>query len=239
MIRFDFTGKNVLITGGTRGIGLAIADAFLVAGAAVHITGTRPDASAYEEDLSRFVYHQVRLDDRAQRQALAPSIHDLDILVNNAGQARDDEYQYEGFANTIEVNLNAVAELCYEFHPVLAARHGAIVNIGSSASFIALKHVPAYTASKAGLLGLTRALADQWASDGIRVNVVAPGFVDTQIIDWAKQRKDGGAALLRTIPAHRWGEPREVAVAVLFMASANASYITGQSLIIDGGLMLR
>lgn len=239
MVRFDFAGKKVLVTGGSRGIGLAIAEAFVEAGASVHITGTQAQASLYDADLSRFTYHQAQLGDRAHRKALRQSIQSLDILVNNAAQAADNEYEYEGFASTIDVNLNAAAELCYDFHPLLAQQRGAIVNMGSSASFIALKHVPAYTASKAGLLGLTRALADQWAPDGIRVNLVAPGFVDTQIIDWAKQRKDGGAAVLRTIPAHRWGEPREVAVVVLFLASANASYVTGQSLIVDGGLMLR
>jgi 3-oxoacyl-[acyl-carrier protein] reductase len=239
MIRFDFAGKHVLVTGGTRGIGLAIAEAFVDAGASVHITGTQPQTAAYDADLSRFVYHPLRLDDREQRRAVAGSIAELDILVNNAGQARTDEYQYEGFANTIESNLNAAAELSYEFHARLAQRRGVIINVGSVASFVSLKHVPAYTASKAGLLGLTRALADQWAHEGIRVNMVAPGFIDTQIIDWAKQRPDGGAALLKSVPARRWGELREVASAVLFLACEDASYITGHSLVVDGGLLLR
>lgn len=239
MIRYDFSNKTVLVTGASQGIGHAIALAFVDAGATVHVTGTQAQPSMYEADLSRFIYHKAALQDRADREALAQSIPELDVLVNNAGQARDDEYEYEGFVQTMEVNLNAVVDLCYAFHARLAQRQGAIVNLGSSASFIALRQVPAYTASKTGLLGFTRALADQWAPEGIRVNLVAPGFIDTKIIDWAKNRADGGAAMLRRIPQRRWGKPSEVAVAVLFLASAEASYITGQSLVVDGGLMLR
>ncbi|MET0659549.1 MAG: SDR family NAD(P)-dependent oxidoreductase, partial [Steroidobacteraceae bacterium] len=130
MIRFDFKGKQILVTGGSRGIGQAIADAFAEAGAHVHITGTQATASSYDADLSRFRYHQARLEDRGHRQALAESIPELDVLVNNAAQARDDEYEYEGFASTVDVNLNAAAELCYAFHPTLAQRRGVIVNVG-------------------------------------------------------------------------------------------------------------
>jgi len=239
MIRFDFAGKSVLVTGGSQGIGLGIAEAFAVAGASVHITGTAAEPHSYEADLSRFVYHQARLEDRSARQALVANLPEIDVLVNNAGIANSDEYTYEGYLRTMEVNLNAVVELSYAYREGLASRGGTIVNIGSVASFLSMRQYPAYTASKVGLMGFTRALADQWAANGIRVNLIAPGFIDTKIIDWVKKLPDQGGKVLRAIPARRWGTPADVAAAALFLASPEASYITGQSLPVDGGLMLR
>jgi len=238
MIKFDFSGKIALVTGGTQGIGLSIAQGFREAGAEVHITGTRAAAADYDDDLAAFTYHRLRMDDPAERAAFAEGFGPLDILVNNAGQARDDEYGMEGYRNTVEVNLTGPSELCYLFHARLKERRGAVVNVGSGACFIALRAFPAYTASKAGMLGFTRAVADQWSRDNIRVNLVAPGFIRTRIIDWA-ENSENRDAILQTIPARRWGTPAEVAVAVLFLASEEASYITGQSIVVDGGLMLR
>lgn len=238
MITFDFSGKIVLVTGGTQGIGLGVARAFAEAGGEVHVTGTRDGTGDYAEDLSSFIYHRLQMDDAAARADFASGFGALDVLVNNAGQAREDEYDMDGYRSTIEVNLTGPSELCYLFHTTLRERKGAIVNIGSGACFIALKAYPAYTASKAGILGFTRAVADQWARDNVRVNLVAPGFIETRMIGWADNSRHRDA-ILQTIPARRWGTPAEIAVAVLFLASEQASYITGQSIIVDGGLMLR
>lgn len=239
MIRFDFQGKRVLVTGGTQGIGLGIAAAFADSGAEVVISGTRATATDYEDDLSRFIYVRARLDEPGDRAALVDAAGAIDILVNNAGQAHSDEYSMEGYGRVIEVNLNAAAELCYLFYPTLRERRGAIVNVGSCASFLAIGHAPAYTASKSGLLGFTRAVADKWARDGVRVNLVAPGFIETRMT--AAVRKDDRRAegTLRAIPVRRFGTPAEIAAATLFLAAPEASYITGQSLVVDGGLMLR
>ena len=239
MIRFDFLGKRVLVTGGTQGIGLGIAEAFADSGAEVIVSGTRERATDYEDDLSRFTYLRARLDQPDDRAILVEAAGSIDILVNNAGQSHPDEFSMTGYSQVIEVNLNAAAELCYLFHPILRERGGSIVNVGSVASFVAIGYAPAYTASKAGLLGFTRAVADQWARDGVRVNLVAPGFIETRMTAGvrADERKAGNT--LRAIPLRRFGTPAEVAAAALFLASPQASYITGQSIVVDGGIMLR
>ncbi len=238
-VNFDFRAAIVLVTGGSQGIGYAIAKAFADAGAEVHITGTRQSPEEYDSDLSAFHYHAVKMQDRQARLNLIGKFSRLDALVYNAASSGDNEYEFEDYLETIEVNLNAVADLCYGFKPLLQVSKGAIVNVGSCSSFVALRNQPAYTASKAGVLGLTRALADKWAPLGIRANLVAPGFIETRIIDHVLNDTDASAAILRTIPAKRWGRPEEVASSVLFLCCAQSAYITGQSLVIDGGLLLR
>ena len=233
------TGKTILVTGGSQGIGLATATAFSALGASVHITGTRAAATDYDDDLSGLIYHRADMASDDDRATLAGSVGDLDVLVNNAGTGGSDEYTTAGFARILAINLTAVMDLSTRFHAGLAASKGSIVNVGSLSSFLALKETPAYTASKTGLLGLTRALADKWSGDGIRVNLVAPGFIATRMtsamrIDSARESK-----LMRAVPMRRWGQPSEIADPILFLASPAASYITGQSLAIDGGLMLR
>lgn len=235
----EFKAKRVLVTGGSQGIGLATAQAFLAAGATVFVTGTRPAAADYADDLSPFTYLQANFATAGSGRQVASAVGALDVLVNNAGTGRPDEYTDEGFRFVLDVNLNSVMELSRELHPALKESRGAIINIGSLASFLALRETPAYTASKAGLLGLTRALADKWAPDGIRVNMVAPGYIRTRMTEIQRTSEDYEKRLLKSIPARRWGEPEEVAEVILFLASPRAPYVTGQSLAIDGGLMLR
>ncbi len=232
-------GKTALVTGGSQGIGHATACALRDMGATVIVTGTRAAFADYDDPIDGVSYIQSDLARPEARAALAAQIDRLDVLVNNAGTGRPNEYDQDAFETVIDINLNAVMDLSMRLFPSLKAAGGSIVNVGSLASFLALKETPAYTASKAGLLGLTRALGDKWALEGVRVNLVAPGFIATRMT--APMRADAGyeARLLKSVPMRRWGQASEVAEAILFLASPAASYITGQSLAIDGGLLLR
>ena len=232
-------GLAVLVTGGTQGIGKAVAEQFLALGASVTITGTRTRVECYDEPPEGVTYVQADLTWPEARAEVAAHIDHLDVLINNAGRGSANEYVQEEFEQVIDTNLNAVMDLSVRLYPLLKATRGSIVNVGSLASFLALKETPAYTASKAGLLGLTRALGDKWAPDGVRVNLVAPGFIATRMTEGARSNPEREKKLMRAIPMQRWGEPDEIASAILFLASPAASYITGQSLAIDGGLMLR
>jgi 3-oxoacyl-[acyl-carrier protein] reductase len=232
-------GKSVLVTGGTQGIGKAVAEQFLALGAQVTITGTRTRVECYDDPPEGAAYLQADLTWPEARAEVAAHIDHLDVLVNNAGRGSAREYEQEEFESVIDTNLNAVMDLSVRLQPLLKATRGSIINVGSLASFLALKETPAYTASKAGLLGLTRALGDKWAPDGVRVNLVAPGFIATRMTEGARTNPEREKRLMKAIPMQRWGDPNEVASAILFLASPAASYITGQSLAIDGGLMLR
>jgi 3-oxoacyl-[acyl-carrier protein] reductase len=233
------SGKTVLVTGGSQGIGHAVARAFLAAGAQVSITGTRCRADAYDDPLPGVHYIQADLTWPEARTDVASRFETLDVLINNAGRGAAHEFVQDEFESVIDTNLNAVMDLSMRLFPLLKAAGGSIVNVGSAASFLAIRESPAYTASKAGLLGLTRALGDKWALEGVRVNLVAPGFIATRMTEGARQHPDYERRLMKAIPMQRWGTPEEVASAILFLASPAAAYVTGQSLIVDGGLMLR
>jgi 3-oxoacyl-[acyl-carrier protein] reductase len=234
--KFDFSGASVLVTGGSNGIGNAIATAFRDAGASVTITGTRADASAYETDLKGLAYRQLDMKDAAAVTALAASLTKLDVLVNCAGQARPgQERDADVFAETLAVNLTNAFRLCAAVRPLLKASRGSIVHIASMSSYYAFPAAPGYGASKAGVLQLVKSLAEGWARDGIRVNAIAPGWVETNMT----AEVQGNEAMMQRIIAHtpqrRWGKPAEMAGAVLFLCSENAGFITGVTLPVDGG----
>ena len=232
---FDFAEARVLVVGASRaGIGAAIARAFQLAGAEVAITGAEPEPA--EEDRERFAYTQLDVTDGAAIRAFAGAVPRLDILVNCAAiTARGEEMAPDFFEKVVAVNLHGTFRMAEAFHPQLKAAGGTVINIASMYAMFGSPRNPAYGASKAAVVQLTKSLAIAWAADGIRVNAVAPGFIVTQ--QSARSRTDPVhvANVTTRTPLGRWGEPEDIAGPVLFLASKAAGFMTGVCLAIDGG----
>ena len=248
---FDFTNARVIVTGATSGIGKAIARAFYQAGARVAVCGRKNLEAAEQEiageDRSRLFSSIVDLSDLAQLEAFfaktVETFGGIDILVNNAGvqfPKPSVEVTPEDWSRTVDTNLRA-----YFFGAQLAAKDmlargegGSIINIGSVNAITVVPGQAVYAATKAAISQMTKLFAREWGRDGIRVNCVAPGSIPTKIN--AEKYKDPAAetAMREKIPMGRRGNVSEIADAVLYLASEQASYITGQTLFVDGGLTL-
>ena len=234
----DFTDKHILVCGGSDGIGYGVATAFHEAGAIVSITGTR-SADSYDNDFSNFTYYQLDVQDEAAITQLARQFEALDVLANCVGAVlwKKAEFERSGFEKILSINLSGAMQLCTEFYPLLMKSQGSIINIDSVASINPAVNNPAYSASKAGLVQLTKALAKKWGHSGVRVNTVAPGMVPTKMT--ANQSgPEQEAQFSKMNPISRFGKPQDIAGGVLFFASPMAAYVTGQQLVVDGGLSL-
>ncbi len=233
--RFDFTGAQALVVGASRaGIGAAIARGFKEAGAEVTITGIEDQPVA--EDQGRFTYHQLDVTDLAAVRALAAHMPRLDILVNCAAiTSRGEEMDPDFFTRVVDVNLHGSFRCAESFHSQLKAAKGALINIASMYAQFGSPRNPAYGASKAAVTQLTKSLAIAWAEDGIRVNAVAPGFVETDQSAKARQDPAFTTSIAQRTPMGRWGQPQDIAGAVLFLASSAAAFMTGTCLPVDGG----
>jgi NAD(P)-dependent dehydrogenase (short-subunit alcohol dehydrogenase family) len=240
-LQFDYRDAHVLVTGGSNGIGAGIAVAYRDAGAQVTITGTRPQASDYEADLSGYRYLQLELADNAQIKAVAEALPRLDILVNNAGCnfAARNEYEPEMFDKSVQVNLLSAYHMAHACHDKLADSSlpggASIIGLASMTSYFAVDVVPGYGAAKAGIVQMTKTLASAWAKDGIRVNAVAAGFIRSNMMAWIESSPAAAAPTLARTPLKRIGNPHDIAGAVLFLTSAAAQFVTGQTLPVDGG----
>jgi 3-oxoacyl-[acyl-carrier protein] reductase len=242
-ISFDFAGASVLVTGGTGGIGGAIAAAFRDAGAQVTITGTRGSAADYDADLSGFGYARLDIEDKAAIDALAGGLGRLDVLVNSAGLAMFamglDEYDPDVFDRAVAMHLTGVHRLASRCEGLLAASSlaggGSVVSLASGSSFFGVEAVPGYGAGKTGLLGLTRVLAVHWAAKRIRVNAVAAGFVRSGFTGPVMDIDAVNQSMLARTPLGRHGEPGDIAGAALFLSSSAAAWLTGQVIAVDGG----
>jgi NAD(P)-dependent dehydrogenase (short-subunit alcohol dehydrogenase family) len=243
-VEFDFTGARVLVTGGTSGIGHAVAHAFAAAGADVTVTGTRPSAADYDTALDRVDYRRLEISDPGSVDELASSFDLLDVLVNNAGATLPggrDEWDPEGFAASVDINLTGPMRLTLGLRRALFASEqtggASVVNLASMAAMRTVPMVPGYGAAKAGVMNLTANLANRWAGKGVRVNAVAPGLIDTPMTAPMAAFPELLDAELAHIPMGRSGTPDEVAGAVMFLSSSAATYLTGHTLAVDGGYL--
>ena len=239
----DFSGKTVLVVGGSSGIGNGIAHGFRERGAAVQVWGTRATAADYDgiegSDLTGLTYAKVDVGVRAEIDAAA-TIVPLDVLILCQGTVRyrRAEFEPEGWDQVMAVNLDSLMDCARKFRATLAERKGVIIIVSSTAGYTSARGNPAYAASKAGAVSLTKTLGEAWAPEGIRVVGLAPGLVDTKLTKVTTENPDRLEGALRSIPLGRMGTPADMAGAALLLASPLAAYVVGQTLIVDGGLSL-
>ena len=243
---FDLSGRTALVTGASGGIGGAIARGLHAQGATVALSGTRvAPLEALAAELGERVHVlPADLSDRASVDALVPAAEkamgQLDILVNNAGITRDGlilRMKDEDWDKVLEVNLGSAFRLARSaVRGMMKRRHGRIISITSVSGVIGNPGQVNYSAAKAGMIGMTKALAREVATRGITVNAVAPGFIATPMTDVLTDEQKSG--ILQAVPAGRLGTPEEIAAAVVYLASAEAAYVTGQTINVNGGMAM-
>ncbi|MBB5722079.1 3-oxoacyl-[acyl-carrier protein] reductase [Loktanella ponticola] len=242
---FDLTGKNVLLTGASGGIGGAIAHALHDAGATIALSGTRVEPlEALAAELERAHVLPCNLSDADAVNALpkqaVEAMGSVDILVNNAGITRDNIFMRmseEEWSSVLEVNLTSTMRLCKgAIRGMMKSRWGRIINISSVVGATGNPGQANYAASKAGMVGMSKSIAYEVASRGITVNCIAPGFITTPMTE--KLTDDQKSSILNNVPAGRMGEAAEIGAAVLYLASPEAAYITGTTLHVNGGMAM-
>ncbi|MCP3390728.1 SDR family oxidoreductase [Bradyrhizobium sp. CCGB12] len=233
-------GFHAVVIGGAGDIGAAISNQLCELGATVTATG------ANEADLARTLLQPragltlatLDITDDAAVTSFARQHQRVDALVNCAGiLARDKEFEIETFMKVIDVNLTGTFRTCMAFHPLLAQTRGSIVNIASMNATLALPRIPAYCASKGGVVMLTKALALKWAEEGIRVNAVAPGYIETAINAAGRTDRAHYQRIADRTAFKRWGQPEDIAGAVAFLCMPASQYATGTVVAVDGGFL--
>ena len=251
-ISFDLSGKTALVTGASRGIGQAIAVGMAKAGADIVAVASRAENAAETvaavEALGRKALAVGC--DQSSPDAIKAAVEaaynlsgSVDILVNNAGTIRRSparDYSDEDWSAVIDTNLTGVFQFCRAIGgKMIDQGHGKIVNIASLLSFQGGITVPAYAASKGGVSQLTKALANEWASLGVQVNAIAPGYIATDNTTALRANPERNTSILSRIPAGRWGDASDIAGAAIFLSSSAANYVNGHVLTVDGGWMAR
>ena len=250
---FSLDGKVALVTGASRGLGAAMAAALGAAGAALALHSNENPATATAERIckesgQRTELFTADLADRAAADTLVANtiaaFGRIDILVNNAGIIRRRaaaQHSDDDWDAVIEVNLSNAFRLCRAMgkHLIETGRPGKIINVASLLSFQGGITVPGYAAAKGGIVQLTKALANEWAAQGINVNAIAPGYMQTDNTKALREDPQRNKQITERIPAGRWGTPEDVAGAAVFLASKASDYVHGHVLVVDGGWMGR
>ncbi|KAJ5123771.1 hypothetical protein N7448_009868 [Penicillium atrosanguineum] len=257
MSLFSLAGRTALVTGGTRGIGQAMAIALAEAGADIILVQRDTSNPSTKERIEKLgqkaTIYTADLSSQKSVSALVASVvkdgHDIDILLNCAGiQRRHPSHVFpqEDWDEVLQVNLTTVFTLCRDVGAYMLTRtpnssgqRGSIINVASLVSFQGGLTVPAYAAAKGGVAQLTKALSNEWASKGINVNAIAPGYVTTDMNTALIQDKERAASILGRIPAGRWGNPDDFKGPVVYLASQASAYVSGEVHTVDGGWMGR
>lgn len=249
MTAFDLTGRTAVVTGARRGIGFAIAASLAEAGADIVAASSSQEADGGEigarvRSFGRsFQGHAVDFTDRSAVENFAASVAGADILVNNAGTIRRApaaEHPLEWWDEVIQVNLSSQFVLTQRVGAAMLERgFGRVIFTASLLSFQGGITVPGYAAAKSGIAGLVRALSNEWSSQGVTVNGIAPGYIATDNTEALRSDEGRSSAILERIPAGRWGRPEDLGGAAVFLASDAAAYVTGTILPVDGGWLGR
>ncbi len=228
--------RKALVTGGTGGIGRGTVQALLALGWEVLATGATEAEVAEMSPAPGLTTAVLDVTDPEQVDSCVAGLERLDALINAAGiLRRGDEHQIEVFERVIAVNLTGTMRVCLACHPLLRARGGTVINIASMLSYFGGALVPAYSASKGGIVQLTKSLAAAWAVDGIRVNAVAPGWIETKMTAPLRTDVARNTAILSRTPMGRWGQPEDVGAVITLLLSPGAGFVTGATLPVDGG----
>jgi 2-deoxy-D-gluconate 3-dehydrogenase len=246
--KFRIDGQVAVVTGGTKGIGKAIALALAEAGADIAVVSRSPHGDIERAVLKlgqRYMHHAADLTNRDHTKNVIPAVlekmGDADILVNNAGIIRrsaPEVYAEEDWDATLEIDLTATFILSQAAGRIMLKKgRGKIISVASVLAFQGGLNVSAYVASKHGVAGLTKALANAWAGKGINVNALAPSFFVTELTEAIKKDLERSKSITARTPAGRWGNPEDIAGAALFLASPASDFVNGVTLPVDGGWM--